>query len=159
MLTVLRDRPGGLDRGRVPSGAAALALMVVALAVVVSSGCSSGFCTVMDCVGQGVAVRLPALEFAASGDGVTVEACVTDRCNETLLSVAALSAGATVTTPVLTEADGSFGRAHVRVTVTDPVDDRVLFDDRARVRLTEVRPNGRRCPPVCLRADEVRFDA
>jgi hypothetical protein len=158
MLTVFRARSGVLDRGRVPSGPSAFALTVFALAVVVSSGCSSGFCTVMDCVGQGVAVRLPALELAARGDDVTVEACVTDRCDEALLSVAALSAGATVTTPVLTEADDAFGGARVRVTVTDPVDDRVLFDDRARVRLTEVRPNGRRCPPVCLRADEVRFD-
>lgn len=131
---------------------------MLAAAVVASSGCSSGFCTAMDCVAHGVTVRLPALRFPAGADELRVETCVGGRCDRTSLSTAALAAGATVSTPVLTVDDGSFGRATVRVTVTDPADERVHFEDRARIRLREYRPNGRGCPPVCLRADDVRLD-
>jgi hypothetical protein len=157
MLTAFGFRSSLLDRVRARGGVRFVALVVVAAAVATSTGCGSGFCTAIGCVGAGVAVRLPALQLTAT-DEATVETCVAGRCSETSLSAAALSAGATVTTPTLAEADVSFGRATVSVVVTEPADDRVIYDNRARARVTKSRPNGRGCPPVCVSADDVRFD-
>jgi hypothetical protein len=158
MLTTFGFRSSALDRVRARCGVRLVTLVILAAAVVTSTGCGSGFCTAIGCVGAGVEVRLPALQLTATGDKATVETCVAGRCNETSLSAAALSAGASVTTPTLAEADVSLGRATVTVAVTEPADDRVIYDNRARARVTESRPNGRGCPPVCVSADAVRFD-
>lgn len=160
MFTAFGFRSGVLDRARARGGVrfGLVALVVLAAAVVTSTGCGRGFCTAIGCAGAGVAVRLPALQVTATGDEATVATCVAGRCSETSLSAAALGAGATVTTPALTEADVTLGRATVTVVVTAPADDRVIYDDRARARVTSFRPNGRGCPPVCVSADDVRFD-
>jgi hypothetical protein len=158
MLTAFGLRSSVLDRARARCCVRFVAVVVLAAAVVMSTGCGGGFCTAIGCAGAGVVVRLPALQVPATGDEATVETCVAGRCSETSQSAAALSAGATVTTPMLTEADVSFGRATVTVVVTGPADDRVIYDNRARARVTSFRPNGRGCPPVCVSADDVRFD-
>jgi hypothetical protein len=158
MVASLGFRFGVLDKGRARRLLRSLALVLLVTAVTTATGCGGGFCTAMDCVAQGIEVHVPALPLTATGGQAEVETCVADRCSQTSLSAAALTAGATVTTPVLTEPDDSSGRTTVSVRVTDLADDGVLFDDRASVRVTEFRPNGRGCPPVCLRADVVRFD-
>ena len=145
-------------RGRCRArGFRSLALLMVSVAMLASSGCRSGVCTEIGCAPEGITIHLPALAVAGPGDEWPVEVCVGDRCTETSLPAAALVSGATVTTPELREGDVSLRRATVSVTVTDPSDGRVLFDERSRARVTTSYPNGRGCPPTCVSGEGVRL--
>ena len=100
--------------------------LVVLLAL---AGCSSaGQCSLVGCVSQ-LTVRLPA--------GVTSgQACVADVCSTTVVDGELL-------VPLGRRAEGD----SAAVTVTLPG---TAAPYAGQVALTRTRPNGERCPPVCV---------